>query len=100
MKQQIVSEFRKHFCDTQLFYDPFAGAKFAQYLFRIHEEHAAAQSPEAVHQLVEEATLFVDAAHQCYARLGASLGGSALGIAPSVLGAGAPAAAPATGSGT
>jgi len=93
---EIVSEFRKHFCDTQLFYDPFAGPKFAQYLFRVHEEHAAAQSPEAVHQLVEEATLFVDAAHQCYARLGASLGGLASAIAPF---GNAPAAAPATGSG-
>ena len=93
---EIVSEFRKHFCDTQLFYDPFAGAKFAQYLFRVHEEHAAATSPEAVHQLVEEASLFVDAAHQCYARLGASLGGPTGAIAPSVLAPAAPAAAPAT----
>jgi sulfite reductase (ferredoxin) len=84
---EIVAEFRKHFCDTQLFYDPFAGPKFAQYLFRIHEEHAAAETPEAVHQLVEEATLFVDAAHQCYARLGASLGAPLTGIAPLVGGA-------------
>jgi len=84
---EIVAEFRKHFCDTQLFYDPFAGPKFAQYLFRIHEEHAAAETPEAVHQLVEEATLFVDAAHQCYARLGASLGAPLTGIGPLVGGA-------------
>jgi len=81
---EIVAEFRKHFCDTQLFYDPFAGPKFAQYFFRIHDEHANAKDPEAVHQLIEEATLFVDAAHQAYARLGASLGGPALGIAPAV----------------
>src|SRR3569623_2044187 len=81
---EIVAEFRKHFCDTQLFYDPFAGPKFAQYFFRIHDEHANAKDPEAVHQLIEEATLFVDAAHQAYARLGASLGAPALGIAPGV----------------
>ncbi|HEY4186507.1 MAG TPA: nitrite/sulfite reductase [Polyangia bacterium] len=79
---EIVAEFRKHFCDTQLFFDPYAGPKFAQYFFRIHEEHRNAQGPEAVHQLIEEATLFVDAAHQVYARLGASLGAPTLGISP------------------
>jgi sulfite reductase (ferredoxin) len=77
---EVVGEFRKHFYDTQLFFDPYAGGKFAQYLFRIHEERTAAATPEAAHQVIEEATLFVDAAHQCYSRLGASLGGPAAGI--------------------
>ena len=31
------------------------------------------QDAEAAHQLIEEATLFVDAAHQCYTRLGSAL---------------------------
>jgi len=85
---EIVAEFKKHFYDTQLFFDPFAGGKFAQYFFRAHEERGAnghgngngnGASKESAHQLIEEATLFVDAAHQCYARLGASLGGGPLG---------------------
>jgi sulfite reductase (ferredoxin) len=80
---EVVREFRKHFYDTQLFFDPYAGGKFAQYLFRAHEEHQNADGAEAIHQLIEEATLFVDAAHQCYARLGASLGGPPA-IAPNV----------------
>ncbi|MEO5769977.1 MAG: nitrite/sulfite reductase [Polyangia bacterium] len=75
---EVVAEFRKHFYDTQLFFDPYAGGKFAQYFFRVHEEHQNAQTPEAVHQLIEEATLFVDAAHQCYARLGSALGAPAV----------------------
>ncbi|MBC8132718.1 MAG: nitrite/sulfite reductase [Deltaproteobacteria bacterium] len=74
---EVVAEFRKYFYDTQLFFDPYAGGKFAQYFFRVHEEHQNADTQEAVHQLIEEATLFVDAAHQCYARLGASLGAPA-----------------------
>ena len=83
-----MAEFKKHFYDTQLFFDPFAGGKFAQYFFRAHEERGAnghgngngnGASKESAHQLIEEATLFVDAAHQCYARLGASLGGGPLG---------------------
>ena len=70
---EVVAEFRKHFYDTQLFFDPFAGGKFAQYFFRAHEERSKDQSKDAVHQLIEEATLFIDAAHQCYTRLGSSL---------------------------
>jgi len=86
---EIVAEFRKHFYDTQLFFDPFAGGKFAQYFFRAHEERGSngsnhgngnGASAESAHQLIEEATLFVDAAHQCYARLGSSLGGA--GVTP------------------
>jgi sulfite reductase (ferredoxin) len=79
--EEVVGEFRKQFYDTQIFFDPYAGGKFAQYLFRAHEERERAPSAETAHQLIEEATLFVDAAHQCYARLGASLG------APAVAGA-------------
>ena len=40
---EIVGEFRKHFYDTQLFFDPFAGPKFAQFFFRAHEEHSASR---------------------------------------------------------
>jgi sulfite reductase (ferredoxin) len=70
---EIVGEFRRHFYDTQLFFDQFAGPKFAQYFFRAHEEHAKTASLEEAHQLIEEATLFVDAAHQCYTRFGSAL---------------------------
>ena len=45
-------------------------AKFANYLFRAHEDGVAAASTESAHQLIEEAQLFVDAAHQCYTRIG------------------------------
>ena len=70
---EIVSEFKKHYYDTKLFFDDFAGGKFAEYFFRAHDEHAKTSSAEGVHQLIEEATLFVDAAHQCYTRFGSGL---------------------------
>ncbi len=70
---EIVREFKAQLCDTQLFFDPFAGGKFAQYLFRAHDEAGKAASKEAAHQLIEEAQLFVDASYQCYTRLGAAL---------------------------
>jgi sulfite reductase (ferredoxin) len=80
---EIVGEFRKHFYDTQLFFDPFAGGKFAHYFFRAHEERATASTMESAHQLIEEATLFVDAAHQCYTRLGASIRNTAVSLGQS-----------------
>jgi sulfite reductase (ferredoxin) len=70
---EIVAEFRTHYYDTQLFFDPFAGGKFAHYFFRANDEHGKPATLESAHQLIEEATLFVDAAHQCYARLGSAL---------------------------
>jgi sulfite reductase (ferredoxin) len=72
--EEVVGEFRRFFYDTKLFFDPYAGGKFAQYFFRIHEDRGSAATQEAAHQVIEEAQLFVDAAHQCYTRLGAGLG--------------------------
>src|SRR5450432_1134890 len=75
---EVVAEFRKHYVDTDLF-DTLAAAKFSLYLFRAHEAQAdakrAAATPDGVHQRIEEATLFIDAAHQCYTRLGSQLSG-------------------------
>jgi sulfite reductase (ferredoxin) len=75
--EEIVRDFRTFFYDTKLFFDPFAGGKFAHFFFRIHEDKAKAASKDAAHKIIEEAQLFVDAAHQCYTRLGAALGGPA-----------------------
>jgi sulfite reductase (ferredoxin) len=68
--QEIAREFRTHYYDTKLFFDPYAGGKFAHYFFKAHEEGAKASDERAAHQLIEEAQLFVDAAHQCYTRIG------------------------------
>jgi sulfite reductase (ferredoxin) len=66
---RIIEEFRQYFYDTELFFDPFAGPKFAQYFFHAHEEGLADLDPAAVHRRIEEASLFIDAAHACYNRL-------------------------------
>jgi sulfite reductase (ferredoxin) len=66
----IVDEFRRRFYDTEAFFDRFAGGKFAQYLFRRHDERAARRyAEETAHHLVEEAQLFIEAAHACHARI-------------------------------
>jgi sulfite reductase (ferredoxin) len=68
---RIVTEFQKHFYDTQLFFDPFAGGKFAQYFFQAHERRGGRYNAESAHYLIEEAQLFIEAAHSCYARMAA-----------------------------
>jgi len=67
---EIVAEFRKRFYDTQLFWDPFAAGKFANYLFAARERAHLSPSEESSRYLIDEAQLFIDAAHSCYQKLG------------------------------
>ncbi|MFO1518839.1 MAG: nitrite/sulfite reductase [bacterium] len=67
--ETIVNEFRTRYYDTQLFYDPFAGGKFAQYLFLAHKKVGTPYTAETASQLIEESTLFIEAAYSCYNRL-------------------------------
>jgi sulfite reductase (ferredoxin) len=66
---QIVSEFRARYYDTQKFFDPFAGGKFAHYLFDAHANAERAHTEESSRYLIDEAQLFIDAAHSCNNRL-------------------------------
>ncbi len=65
----IVSAFRARFYDTQLFFDPFAGGKFAHYFFAAHRRQEEPRDAESAHQLIEESQLFLEACHSCYARI-------------------------------
>tara|TARA_B100001123_G_scaffold451307_1_gene630483 strand:+ start:12562 stop:14832 length:2271 start_codon:yes stop_codon:yes gene_type:complete len=67
--KDIVGEFKKRFFDTQIFFDKYAGGKFAMYLFRRHETNEPKGTGDAARQLVEEAQLFLEASHACRARL-------------------------------
>ncbi len=68
---RIVSEFRARYYDTRKFFDPFVGGKFAQYLFAAHARAGAASDAEAARLQLDEAELFIDAAHSCYTRISA-----------------------------
>jgi len=67
---QIIGEFRTRYYDTQKFFDPFAGGKFAQYLFAAHEKSNEPYTFDSTRYLIDEAQLFIDAAHSCYNRIG------------------------------
>ena len=67
--EQIVSEFRVRFYDTQKFWDPFAGGKFASYLFEAHADAHKPSTTDSTRYLIDEAQLFIDAAHSCNNKL-------------------------------
>ena len=74
-EDQILAEFTTRFYDTQLFYDKYAGGKFAEYLFKAKEfvrEGKMADADRAV-QLLQEAQLFIDAAHDCHNKVSATV---------------------------
>jgi sulfite reductase (ferredoxin) len=72
---KIVEEFRRLFYDTKLFFDPFAGGKFAQYLFQRHETPPASVDADWARRLLEEAQLFIEACHACEVRANGSIVG-------------------------
>lgn len=70
----ILEEFRTRFCDTELFYDKYAGGKFAEYLFKAKEtlsEDESKAGKDLALQRLSEAQLFIDAAHSCHNKIGA-----------------------------
>ncbi len=67
----IVAEFKARFYDTEKFFDRFAKGKFGRYLLDRHADPAPSGDPAAAARRIEEAQLFVEAAHTCEARLAA-----------------------------
>jgi sulfite reductase (ferredoxin) len=68
----IVEEFRKRFVETKLFWDTYHHGQFANYLLTRHEGPDVRFSQDSAHKLVEEANLFIDAAHKCDAKVQAA----------------------------
>jgi sulfite reductase (ferredoxin) len=82
-ENQIIGEFTKRFYDTELFWDKYAGGKFAEYLFKAKDFVGAGKAADADRavQLLQEAQLFIDAAHDCHNKARGALA-SAVTIAP------------------
>jgi ferredoxin-nitrite reductase len=59
----VVREFTERFYDTERFFDRFAKGRFARPLLDRHATPPAEHEQEATRVLVEEAQLFIDAAH-------------------------------------
>ena len=66
---EVVDEFKERFYDTELIFDPFAGSKFADYLFAAHDATGRTFDVESARYLIEETHLFIEAVHSCYNRV-------------------------------
>lgn len=67
----IVADFKTHFFDTEVFFDPFRGGSLAQYFFDAQASLASGRTfgQESTHQIIEEAQLFLEGCQSCYTRL-------------------------------
>jgi sulfite reductase (ferredoxin) len=68
---EVVTAFKTHLFDPGLFHDPYAGGKFGNYLFRVHGErnNGFVATPELARKRIEEAQLFIEAAHSYHGRI-------------------------------
>lgn len=65
----LADQFRREYFDTELFFDPYARGKFAQYFFDAVAFQGQQYDEERAHRQIDEASLFVEACHSCYARM-------------------------------
>jgi sulfite reductase (ferredoxin) len=77
---RIVAEFRSRFYDTQKFFDPFAARNFGQYFFSAHEKASEPYTEDSARFRIDEAHLFVEAAHNCSQRITAAAAEQGKGI--------------------
>ena len=72
--ETIVHEFKTRLVDTKIFWDPYAAGQFANYLLNRQAEGPDTRyTQDTVHKIVEEANLFIDAAHKAEAQYRKSL---------------------------
>jgi len=69
----IIEKFRVLFYDSKLFFDPYAGGKFAHYLFDRYENPPAAVDADAAQRVIGEAQLFIEACYTCEARVNGTI---------------------------
>lgn len=69
-RDEIVKQFRTRYFETEKIFDPFAGPKFANYLFAAHRARENGYTLESSRRLIEEAQLFIEACHGCFNRMG------------------------------
>ena len=65
----IVDEFKNRFVEPKLFWDKYHAGQFANYLIQRFENPPTNVNQDWAHKMVDEANLFIDAAHACHARV-------------------------------
>ena len=68
----VVAQFKTRFMDSERFFDKYARDKFGRYFLRRHAEGPGREGLDDAKARVEEALLFIEAAHACDARTAAA----------------------------
>jgi sulfite reductase (ferredoxin) len=70
----VIAEFRTRFVEPKIFWDTYHHGQFANYLFARHTDGPDKRyTTDTVHKMVEEANLFIDAAHKAHAKYRAQM---------------------------
>jgi sulfite reductase (ferredoxin) len=72
-QDEICSEFKTRFFDTERFFDKYAKGKFGAYILARHENPPERLDRDCAAERVEESLLFIEAAHACEARISAEV---------------------------
>jgi sulfite reductase (ferredoxin) len=68
--EAIVSEFRTRYVEPKIFWDKYHHGQFGNYLFgRFENPPSGGVNKDWAHRIVDEANLFVDAAHSAHAKI-------------------------------
>ncbi len=70
---QVVKEWKTRYFDNEIFFHKYMHGKFGQYLIDRHENPVADPDPDEASRAIERAQLFIDACHECDAKLEAQL---------------------------
>lgn len=74
--QIVTNEFNTRFVETKKFFDKYHSTQFAHYLLTRTANGPVRMDKESVHTLIDEAQLFIDAAHACRIKLQAEAAAS------------------------
>ena len=67
--EDVVAEFRTRFFENERFFDKYAKGKFGAYLLERHANPDTTVDDALAARRIEEAQLFIEAAHACEARM-------------------------------
>jgi sulfite reductase (ferredoxin) len=76
----VFADFKRQFVDTGVFFERYIGNQEWPYYQAAHEAKGRARDRDEARRRVEEAQLFIDASHACYARILASQSGGAAAV--------------------
>jgi sulfite reductase (ferredoxin) len=76
----VFTDFKKQFIDTGVFFERYIGNQEWPYYQAAHESKGKVRDKDEARRRVEEAQLFIDASHACYARILASQSGGAAAV--------------------